>query len=150
MVTSPVVVGGALMAKTIYERIAAKIQAPKMPEAAMLHGVRDTHVFAPLGQIFDPLVCWEWIGAYSLKRHGSRRPNVQIDPRTHANPFRVLLCLRTGTTLASQANLHAAHNAGCDNSRCVNPFHGHWATHAENQAERAARHPESYLKKESR
>lgn len=133
--------------KTIYQRIAAKID-PKTRRCLGAEPLNDVGV--ALGINFAATACWEWIGAYSLKRHGSRRPNVQVDPRTHANPFRLLLCLRTGTTLDSQRNLHAAHNAGCDNFRCINPFHGHWATHAENQAERAERHPESYLRKDTR
>lgn len=125
--------------KTIHERIIAKITAA--PGKTMIGVIR--FPFAAVG-------CWEWQGAYSTKRGGHRRPNIQIDPRTHANPFRVLLCYRTETTLHSQRDLHAAHNAGCDNSRCVNPFHGHWATHADNQAERAQRHPDSYLRKDKR
>lgn len=132
--------------KTLYERIAAKINAPVLDD----NSTAIPPVIAALGRPFDCAVCWEWTGAYSKKRHGSRRPNVQVQPKLHANPFRILLCLRTGTTLESQRNLHAAHNDGCDNFRCINPFHGHWATHAENQAERAERHPESYLRKEDR
>lgn len=135
--------------KTIYERIAKKIKAPRLTNRLGFSDVQE-RIAGEMTIYFDPAVCWEWTGAYSKKRHGNRRPNVQIDPRTHANPFRVLLCLRTDTTLESQANLHAAHNEGCDNFRCVNPFHGHWATHAENQAERAQRHPESYVRKDKR
>ena len=129
----------------VYKRIFTKVTAPLTPVQRLPIWM----ITAGLGHGLDPDCCWIWTGAFSKKRR-NYRPNVQIEPGRFTNPFRLLLILKTGVKPEDVAHLHAAHNAECDNPKCVNPFHGHWATHRENQQERARRHPESYIRKDKR
>lgn len=88
--------------------------------------------------------CWEWTGALSIKRGGYRRPIIWVcrdktvtPPRNVIIPaFRVALCIHDNTALWDHEGYEACHLPECNNSECVNPFHGYWGTSDENRKDR--------------
>lgn len=85
--------------------------------------------------------CWIWIGGYSEKRRGQRRPVIQVGRRGTPMQLvtRIMLAITDRVPLAarSAAKLEAGHT--CGDIRCVNPRHLVWQTRTENEREKADR-----------
>lgn len=85
----------------------------------------------------DPVTgCWNWTGAFSLKRRGMR-PVIQLGGRG----TRVVLVARLLLTWYAGPPPTDQHEAGhtCphgENSRCVNPGHLAWQTRIENEQQK--------------
>jgi hypothetical protein len=99
---------------TLFDRIAAKTLVPDDPE--------------------DRLSCWEWQGAYSVKRR-NRRPHIRVGtpaPRSaFVNPARYVCELIHG---APEPGQEAGHTCPFgENEKCISPWHLRWMTREENE-----------------
>lgn len=106
---------------------------------------------------FDRTVCWEWTGAYSKKRgahydRGNDRPVIQTGRRGTpvVHVFRIMLALKDGIPLRRRRGYHACHREDCQNTRCVNPWHGYWGTPGRNHEDRERHAPDTFKRKAAR